>query len=99
MSNIRVTFDSNQDIELVAKEVVSNQPAVDVRFLITERDADDNYLVQARLANARVPLQKCLFNHQDELKSILDSADTHENKVQSIVKAAVQYGAGVGYNV
>ena len=92
MSHISVSFDSPQDVELVARETVPAQEGVEVRFLITEKDESDNYVVSARLANARVPLQRLLFNDQTALKAILDSADTHENKVQAIVKQAIESG-------
>ncbi|GAF82496.1 unnamed protein product [marine sediment metagenome] len=93
MSSItKVDFDSPQDIELVAKETISAQDSVNVRFLITEKMENGDYCVCARLDNARVPLQKLLFNDQDALKAIIDGADSHENKTIALVKAAIESG-------
>jgi cytochrome c oxidase assembly protein Cox11 len=99
MKSINVSFDSPVDVELVAKEVIPQQESVDVAYLHTTIMENDDYCVEIRLANARVPLTKVLCNHQDELKAILDGDGAHKTKVEAIVKRALELGAGVGYNV
>jgi hypothetical protein len=96
-----ITFDSPQDIELIARETVPAQASVHVTkwYEATEDILDEdgnktgyNYDICVFIQGSRVPLKRLLYNDQTRLKEILDSADTAVNKKATVVKEAIQTG-------